>query len=87
MLIAPGGVISHFGEKQAASIRIPDSSIYKPFAKQVLRRAEIPQENGMPTRKFSEIVSKECLKERPREYLSIGKLSIIFYFLSWLPLW
>ncbi|KIK37704.1 hypothetical protein CY34DRAFT_444357 [Suillus luteus UH-Slu-Lm8-n1] len=88
MLVAPGQVRSNITANQAATLELSPTSIYKPYFDRVYERLNGSQAEGsMDADEFARRVVVKVLSPNPPSYISLGGMSSLFGFLSWLPRW
>ncbi|KAG1738180.1 hypothetical protein EDD22DRAFT_338364 [Suillus occidentalis] len=88
MLVAPGQVRSNITANQAATLELSPTSIYKPYFDRVYERLNGSQAKGsMDADEFARRVVVKALSPNPPSYISLGGMSSLFGFLSWLPRW
>jgi 1-acylglycerone phosphate reductase len=86
MLVAPGGVKSNISANQ--SYYPPPDTLYAKHAEKILARQNISQQSPMPTDVFAKQVVTKALAANPPGYMSLGRSSMLFWFLTWFPrLW
>jgi len=83
LLVAPGGVKSNIAANQAYNP--PSDTLYARFMERILARRDISQSSPMPTDVFAKRVVTKALAPTPPSYMTLGKSSMIFRFLTWLP--
>jgi 1-acylglycerone phosphate reductase len=83
LLVAPGGVKSNIAANQ--SYNPPPDTLYAGFMERILARRDISQSSPMPTDVFAKRVVKKALAPTPPSYMTLGKNSILFWLLTWLP--
>jgi 1-acylglycerone phosphate reductase len=83
LLVAPGGVKSNISTNQ--TYNPPPDTLYAGFIERILARRDISQSSPMPTDVFAKQVVTNALAPTPPSYMMLGKNSIPFWFLTWLP--
>ena len=83
LLIAPGGVRSNIAANW--SYIPPPDTLYAKYLDKILARQNISQSSPMPTDVFAEQVVTKALAPNPPSYMTLGKGSMLFRFLVWLP--
>ncbi len=73
--VQPGAVQSGFGKAAAASLHLPENSVYRPIASYVEARAYASQKDPTPVDEFSQkLIDKLFLKKIPK-IIRLGKQS------------
>jgi len=86
MLVAPASVKSNIAANQ--SYNPPPDTLYAKFTEKILARIYISQNSPMPTDVFAKKVVTKALAQSPPGYMTLGKSSTLFWFLTWFPrLW
>ncbi|CEQ40006.1 SPOSA6832_01588, partial [Sporobolomyces salmonicolor] len=97
MLVAPGAIKSQFGQKQLATFKLPDDSLYKDVADEIAKRAEISQrqatdashsygpDHTTPAAVLARGVVSRALRSRPPAYYTVGGKSWVFWILERVP--
>lgn len=87
MLVGTGSIQSNLSSNQHLSFNIPEDSLYKPYAQQMINRIDASQERGiaMPAVDFAKKVVAGALSNPPPRYLTLGGRSFAFRLLQWLP--
>ena len=84
LLVAPGGVKSNISANQTYSP--PPDTLYAGFMERILARRDISQSSSpMPTDAFAKRVVTKALAPTPPSYMTLGKNSTLFWFITWLP--
>ena len=83
LLVAPGGVKSNISANQ--TYNPPPDTLYAGFMERILARRDISQSSPMPTEVFAKRVVTKALAPTPPSYMTLGKNSILFWLLTWLP--
>jgi 1-acylglycerone phosphate reductase len=83
LLVAPGGVKSNISANQTYDP--PPDTLYAGFMERILARRDISQSSPMPTDVFAKRVVTDALAPTPPSYMTLGKNSMLFWFLTWLP--
>jgi len=83
LLVAPGGVKSNISANQ--TYNPPPDTLYAGFMDRVLARRDISQSSPMPTEVFAKRVVMKALAPTPPSYMTLGKMSMLFWILTWLP--
>ncbi|KAG6866056.1 hypothetical protein C0991_009153 [Blastosporella zonata] len=84
--VAPGGVQTNIADNASARFSLPDSSMYKVFLPNILRRIRASQAPGsMPAHVFAKEVVAKTLRKNPPLYMSLGSNSTILGIFKWLP--
>jgi 1-acylglycerone phosphate reductase len=83
LLVAPGDVKSNISANQ--TYNPPPDTLYAGFMERILARRDISQSSPMPTDVFAKRVVTKALAPAPPSYMMLGKNSILFWFLTWLP--
>jgi NAD(P)-dependent dehydrogenase (short-subunit alcohol dehydrogenase family) len=73
--IEPGRVRSRLGEHAAATVRLPDDSLFRSVAERIRARAQAGQLNSTPAEQFAGPVVDALLRDRPPRVIRGGKLS------------
>ncbi|KEI37707.1 uncharacterized protein L969DRAFT_96226 [Mixia osmundae IAM 14324] len=87
MTVCPGAVRSGFGDKQAASLKTPDGSLYANVNKFIQERAQMGQQGAMPNAEFANKLVASALKTSPSAYFLAGGRAFQFQLMSFLPRW
>jgi 1-acylglycerone phosphate reductase len=86
MLVAPASVKSNIAANQ--SYNPPPDTLYAKYTEKILARINISQNSPMPTDVFAKKVVTKALAPSPPGYMTLGKNSMLFWFLTWFPrLW
>lgn len=86
ILVAPGGIKSNIAANQ--SYNPPADTLYAKHAEKILARLNISQNSPMPTDVFAKQVVTKALAPSPPSYMTLGRSSMLFWFLAWFPrLW
>lgn len=83
MLVAPGSVKSNIAANQ--DYVPPPDTLFGKYLGKILARRDISQSSPMPTDAFAKQVVTKALASNPPSYLTLGKNSMLFWFLTWLP--
>jgi hypothetical protein len=83
MLIAPGSVKSNIAANQ--SYTPPPDTFYAKHLEKILARQNISQVSPMPTDVFAKQVVTKALAQSPPSYMTLGRHSLLFWFLTWFP--
>ena len=83
LLVAPGGVKSNIAANQ--TYNPPPDTLYAGFTERVLARRDVSQSSPMPADVFAKRVVTKALAPTPPNYMTLGKNSMIFWFLTLLP--
>ncbi|KAF8506569.1 NAD-P-binding protein [Russula emetica] len=83
LLVAPGGVKSNIAANQ--TYNPPPDTLYAGFMERILARRDISQSSPMPTDVFAKRVVTKALAPTPPSYMTLGKNSMLFWLLTWLP--
>ena len=80
--VHPGAILSNFGQAGEASLRHwnPSESWYAPLQNQIMNRAVLSQEDGMPAQRFANLIAKKVTHGKPPARIRLGPKS------TWLPL-
>ncbi|KAG2360012.1 hypothetical protein BDR07DRAFT_1487566 [Suillus spraguei] len=88
ILVAPGAVQSNISTKQAATLKLSTTSIYKPYFDRVHEHLYFGRGKGcMATDEFARRVVAKVLSPNPPTYMSLGGNSRLAAFCHWLPHW
>jgi short-subunit dehydrogenase len=86
MLVAPASVKSNIAANQ--NYNPPPDTLYAKYAEKILARMNISQNSPMPTDIFAKKVVTKALAPSPPGYMTLGRNTTLFWFLSWFPrLW
>lgn len=84
MLVAPGGIKSNLAANQ--DYIPPPDTLFGKYLEKILARRDISQSSSpMSTDAFAKKVVTKALAPNPPSYLTLGKSSTLFWFLTWLP--
>ncbi|KAE8215589.1 hypothetical protein CF327_g1142 [Tilletia walkeri] len=89
VIVAPGAIMSEFGEAATASTTVPPAdSPYAPASKVIQARAMYSQQSyATPTAVFAKSVMAQALKKNPRAYIVKGAKSFSALLAWYLPVW
>ncbi len=85
--ISAGSVHSNLAKKALGSgVHMPDDSFYKLYAEQITKRilAGKPADS-LPADEFARRVAAASLASQPPRYMTLGKMSVLWWLLSWFP--
>ncbi|KAH9996015.1 NAD-P-binding protein [Russula vinacea] len=83
LLVAPGSVRSNIAANQSYN-PLPDT-LYAKYTKKILARRDISQSSPMAADVFAKGVVTKALAPSPPSYMSLGRNSTVFRFLTWFP--
>jgi 1-acylglycerone phosphate reductase len=83
LLVAPGGVRSNISANQ--SYNPAPNTLYAKYMDKVMGRLKMSQHSPMATDVFARQVVSKALAPRPPSYMTLGRGSVLFRFLTWLP--
>ncbi len=83
--VQPGAIKSNFGKVAAASIRLPEESVYQPVAAYVAARAQASQKNPTPVEEFSKKLVNKLFGENIPKIIRLGKSSAQLPIIANLP--
>ncbi|KAF7798543.1 hypothetical protein EIP86_009764 [Pleurotus ostreatoroseus] len=85
--VSAGSVHSNLAKKALGSgVHMPDDSFYRPYAAQITKRilAGKPPDS-LSADEFARRVAVASLKPQPPRYMTLGKMSSLWWLLSWFP--
>lgn len=86
MLLTPGSVRSNLAKNHEQHFSLPDTSLFKEYLHQIIRRMHISQtSDAMDTRVFARRAVDQMLERKPRMYVQLGGNTLLFSILRWIP--
>ncbi|KAI9068708.1 NAD-P-binding protein [Trametes sanguinea] len=88
VLLVPGGVRSNIVNNQSGPERLkfPENSLYADYVDSILTKLTASQRgNPTPADVFSKQVVGAVLKPNPPRYLTLARMSGVFWLFTWLP--